>query len=132
MKAEILTKKSAEPAISSFRVVEREIFCEAGIFFVKNICDEEQSTNIAHKYLLDILTVYISRSFFVKSICEPKIVTKTWAVIVKKNFVIHKNQKLYWEMNRLLFIANNPHKYREILTNICMRELNPDRRSKFL
>ena len=67
-----------------------------------------------------------------KSICEPKIVTKTWAVIVKKKFVIHKNQKLYWEMNRLLFIANNPHKYREILTKICMRELNPDRRSKFL
>ena len=30
---------------------------------VKNIRDEEQSTNIAHEYSSEILSVYISRSF---------------------------------------------------------------------
>ena len=38
---------------------------EGGIL-VKNIHDEEQSTNIAHEYSLEILTVYISRSFHEK------------------------------------------------------------------
>ena len=39
---------------------------EGGIILVKNIHDEEQSTNIAHEYSLEILTVYISRSFHEK------------------------------------------------------------------
>ncbi len=67
-----------------------------------------------------------------KIIHEPKILMKNGAFFVNFFFMrIMKNEKIFVKIVALHHITKNPHQNREILTNICMRDFNPDRRSIF-